>query len=45
MSKQPLTDAEYVATLGWNSRPIGPSPIEGGDGNREFFLWASRPQD
>lgn len=37
--------AEYVATLGWNSRPIVPSPIEGGDGNREFFLWASRPQD
>ncbi len=31
-----------VASLGWNVLGIIPSPIEGGDGNREFLLGAAR---
>ena len=34
--------AELVAGLGWAVRGIVPSPIEGGDGNREFLLAAER---
>jgi 23S rRNA (cytidine1920-2'-O)/16S rRNA (cytidine1409-2'-O)-methyltransferase len=32
--------ATCVAALGWQVMKTFPSPIEGGDGNREFFLWA-----
>ena len=32
----------FVAGLGWNVHGVIPSPIEGGDGNREFLLGASR---
>jgi 23S rRNA (cytidine1920-2'-O)/16S rRNA (cytidine1409-2'-O)-methyltransferase len=32
--------AAGVAALGWEVRGTFPSPIAGGDGNREFFLWA-----
>ena len=35
--------AAHVADLGWRVWPILPSPIEGGDGNREFLLAAERP--
>jgi len=35
-----LTD--FVAGLGWTVRGVIPSPIEGGDGNREFLLVAER---
>jgi 23S rRNA (cytidine1920-2'-O)/16S rRNA (cytidine1409-2'-O)-methyltransferase len=31
-----------VASLGWRVRGVIPSPIEGGDGNREFLLVAER---
>ncbi len=31
-----------AAALGWQVRGWMDSPIAGGDGNREFFLWASR---
>ena len=31
-----------VARLGWTSLGVTPSPIEGGDGNREFLLAARR---
>ena len=34
--------AAFVASLGWGVRGIVPSPIEGGDGNREFFVGAQR---
>ena len=34
--------ASFVASLGWKVRGIEPSPIEGGDGNREFLLVAER---
>ena len=34
--------AAFVAALGWRVMATLPSPIEGGDGNREFFLWARR---
>lgn len=34
--------AAFVAVLGWNVNGVIPSPIEGGDGNREFLLGASR---
>lgn len=33
---------EHVTSLGWRVRAIVPSPIEGGDGNREFLLFAER---
>jgi 23S rRNA (cytidine1920-2'-O)/16S rRNA (cytidine1409-2'-O)-methyltransferase len=34
--------AACAATLGWTVTGIIPSPIEGGDGNREFLMGASR---
>jgi 23S rRNA (cytidine1920-2'-O)/16S rRNA (cytidine1409-2'-O)-methyltransferase len=34
--------AAAVATLGWTVAGIFPSPILGGDGNREFFIGAQR---
>jgi 23S rRNA (cytidine1920-2'-O)/16S rRNA (cytidine1409-2'-O)-methyltransferase len=34
--------AALVAGLGWTVRGIVPSPIEGGDGNKEFLLIAER---
>ena len=34
-----------VAALGWTTRGVIPSPIEGGDGNREFLLAAQRGKD
>jgi 23S rRNA (cytidine1920-2'-O)/16S rRNA (cytidine1409-2'-O)-methyltransferase len=33
--------AALTASLGWNVAGIVPSPIAGGDGNREFFIGAS----
>jgi 23S rRNA (cytidine1920-2'-O)/16S rRNA (cytidine1409-2'-O)-methyltransferase len=33
---------DFVETLGWSVRGVTPSPIEGGDGNREFLLVAER---
>jgi 23S rRNA (cytidine1920-2'-O)/16S rRNA (cytidine1409-2'-O)-methyltransferase len=33
---------EFVASLGWRVAGVVPSPIAGGDGNREFFIAASR---
>ena len=35
--------AAFVASLGWTVVGIAPSPITGGDGNREFFIAAHRP--
>jgi len=32
----------FVASSGWTVRETADSPIEGGDGNREFLLWATR---
>ena len=32
----------FVAGLGWNVLGIIPSPVTGGNGNREFLLWATR---
>lgn len=34
--------AAFVATRGWSVRGVIPSPIAGGDGNREFLLAARR---
>jgi 23S rRNA (cytidine1920-2'-O)/16S rRNA (cytidine1409-2'-O)-methyltransferase len=34
--------AGFVASLGWRVLATLPSPIEGGDGNREFFIGAQR---
>jgi 23S rRNA (cytidine1920-2'-O)/16S rRNA (cytidine1409-2'-O)-methyltransferase len=34
--------AAFAASLGWKVAGIIPSPIEGGDGNREFLLGARR---
>jgi 23S rRNA (cytidine1920-2'-O)/16S rRNA (cytidine1409-2'-O)-methyltransferase len=34
--------AEFVASLGWRVLGVVPSPIEGGDGNAEFLLGATR---
>jgi 23S rRNA (cytidine1920-2'-O)/16S rRNA (cytidine1409-2'-O)-methyltransferase len=34
--------AAEVEALGWRVRGVVPSPIEGGDGNREFLLYAKR---
>jgi 23S rRNA (cytidine1920-2'-O)/16S rRNA (cytidine1409-2'-O)-methyltransferase len=34
--------AGFVAALGWTVAGVIPSPIAGGDGNREFLLGASR---
>jgi 23S rRNA (cytidine1920-2'-O)/16S rRNA (cytidine1409-2'-O)-methyltransferase len=36
------TIADLVTGEGWTVRGIVPSPIEGGDGNREFLLAAER---
>ena len=35
--------AEVVEGLGWRVVGLAPSPIEGGDGNREFLLCGRRP--
>jgi 23S rRNA (cytidine1920-2'-O)/16S rRNA (cytidine1409-2'-O)-methyltransferase len=32
----------HAAALGWRVLGVIPSPIEGGDGNREFLLGAER---
>jgi len=29
--------------LGWRVAGLAPSPIEGGDGNKEFLVWARKP--
>jgi 23S rRNA (cytidine1920-2'-O)/16S rRNA (cytidine1409-2'-O)-methyltransferase len=34
--------ATHVSGLGWHVMPTFASPIAGGDGNCEFFLWARR---
>jgi 23S rRNA (cytidine1920-2'-O)/16S rRNA (cytidine1409-2'-O)-methyltransferase len=34
--------AAFFATEGWHVRGVIPSPIEGGDGNREFLIEAER---
>ena len=34
--------ATMVESLGWKVVGLAPSPIEGGDGNREFLLGARR---
>jgi 23S rRNA (cytidine1920-2'-O)/16S rRNA (cytidine1409-2'-O)-methyltransferase len=34
---------KLVADLGWRKVGLIPSPIEGGDGNREFLIGAERP--
>lgn len=34
--------AAFVTGLGWTVRGVIPSPIEGGEGNREFLLGATR---
>jgi len=34
--------AAFFATEGWRVGGVMPSPIEGGDGNREFLLWARK---
>ena len=34
--------AAFVASLGWRVAATFPSPIAGGDGNREFFVGARR---
>jgi 23S rRNA (cytidine1920-2'-O)/16S rRNA (cytidine1409-2'-O)-methyltransferase len=34
---------EEIKRLGWRVLAVVPSPIEGGDGNREFLLCARRP--
>ena len=35
--------AEALTRLGWRVAGIAPSPIEGGDGNREFLICGRRP--
>lgn len=34
--------AAFVAASGWTVQASADSPIEGGDGNREFLLWARK---
>ena len=34
--------AAFIASLGWSIAMTFDSPISGGDGNREFFVWARR---
>jgi 23S rRNA (cytidine1920-2'-O)/16S rRNA (cytidine1409-2'-O)-methyltransferase len=34
--------AAFLAASGWTVRETTDSPISGGDGNREFLLWATR---
>jgi 23S rRNA (cytidine1920-2'-O)/16S rRNA (cytidine1409-2'-O)-methyltransferase len=36
--------AQFIAAQGWQIVGVVPSPIRGGDGNREFFIAARRPQ-
>jgi 23S rRNA (cytidine1920-2'-O)/16S rRNA (cytidine1409-2'-O)-methyltransferase len=39
-----LTQARrFAETSGWAVQATADSPIEGGDGNREYLLWARRP--
>lgn len=33
----------FVEGLGWRTTGVAPSPIEGGDGNREFLIAARKP--
>lgn len=33
--------ADWLTTQGWTVRATADSPIEGGDGNREYLLWAT----
>lgn len=33
---------DFLAASGWTVRATADSPIEGGDGNREYLLWARR---
>ena len=41
---QTLEDVKaFIAAAGWTVQAAADSPIQGGDGNREFLLWASRP--
>lgn len=35
--------ADFFAAQGWQVRGTCPSPIQGGDGNHEFLLWAVAP--
>ncbi len=35
--------AEAIERLGWRNEGLAPSPIAGGDGNREFLICARRP--
>jgi 23S rRNA (cytidine1920-2'-O)/16S rRNA (cytidine1409-2'-O)-methyltransferase len=37
------TIAAWLAELGWQVKGVVPSPIDGGDGNREFLVAATRP--
>ncbi|MGB7549196.1 MAG: SAM-dependent methyltransferase, partial [Terracidiphilus sp.] len=37
--------AECVRSLGWQVVETTPSPITGAEGNREFLLYARRPED
>jgi len=37
--------AALTASLGWNVAGIVPSPVAGGDGNREFFIGASHERE
>ncbi len=37
--------ADFAVSLGWCAANIFPSPIAGGDGNREFFVAARRDSD
>ena len=34
--------SDWIAGQGWTVRATVDSPIEGGDGNREYLLWATR---
>ena len=35
--------ADWLANLGWTINATADSPIQGGDGNREYLLWARGP--
>ena len=37
--------AAFAVSLGWDVIGVMPSPIEGGEGNREFLLGARQPRD
>lgn len=43
-ARQAALDAvrSFITSSGWAVRETADSPIEGGDGNREFLLWATR---